>query len=127
MQDTKMTNIENSDETDNPGAFTIEYLIAQACDYLTLGINELFIMQLGTERCHFLLVLQQLLLRLQKYTSSLENHRDQFMETLYQAESLSRLAANVIFLEDEEGDNVNYLAVLQRLLSEARELSERKI
>lgn len=124
MQETKMPHNETPDKQDT---FTIEYLIKQASDYLTLGINELFLLHVSTERCHFLFVLQQLLLRLQQDTQFPEENHDRFMETLYQAESLSRLAATVIFLEDEEADKVNYLMVLQHLLSEVREICENKI
>ncbi len=123
MSDTKLPNLEKPIATHQQTSFSLEYLLNEACDYLTLGINELFVENTRTEQYHFLMVLQRLLQRLKRQAVS-PDKKDAFAETLYQAESLSRLAADLIFLENTDGDRVNYLMILRDLLSEAREVME---
>ncbi len=104
--------------------YSSELLLLQVYHYLCLGIDELFNSQQCLDRYYFLMILCKLLKRL---LSDVKSSPASFecTERFYQAESLSRLAADVIFLEDIDGDRVNYLGLLRDLMTEARELHER--
>jgi hypothetical protein len=98
-------------------------LLKQANRYLTLGIDELFREGLASDHYNFLMIFQNLLDQLERAFSS-HTITDAFMEKLYQAESLGRLAANHLFLESLCGDKANYLGILRNLIIEIREQLE---
>ncbi len=101
----------------------ISFMLKQASDYLNLGLDVIFNEEISEDQSNFLNILKYLLEDLMEVAQS-EKYTNHFTEGLYQAESLARLAANVIFLEVETGDKVNYLSMLRKLLSEVREAYE---
>ncbi len=104
----------------------VKYLLQQAFQYLNIGVENVFSKESSDDSYSFLQLLQRLLQRLLTISDTNTLNND-FMEGLYQAESLARLAADVIFLEIETSDKVNYLSYLRILLSEIRELQEKKM
>jgi|GEM_PF-5473894 len=97
-------------------------LLQRAHSYLSIGLEKLFKHSMEGDDYNFLKVLQHVLNNLLEKKDILSE--EEWIELIYQAESLARLAVQEIFLERKDADTVNYLGTLEKLLVEARKEQE---
>lgn len=95
----------------------------QAYHFLSLGIDELFLGNPQEDYVNFLLVFRDLLKQLVNQLST-HSMSFQIVDKIYQAESLGRIAADQLFIENDCSDKINYLGRLRDLLTETREFLE---